>query len=163
LALTNLDWVALRLVLVYGPGVQGNMARLAELARSPYPLPLASLKAKRSLLALDNLVEAVAKVLDAPNELKRPFIVADPDPLTVGEMVMAMRHGLGRRGGLFPVPSPVLKAALQALGHGETYRLFAGSLVADSSALAEINWTPSTSTRAGLAALMQASKKRNVA
>ena len=163
LALTNLDWVALRLVLVYGPGVQGNMARLAELARSPYPLPLASLKAKRSLLALDNLVEAVAKVLDAPNELKRPFIVADPEPLTVGEMVMAMRHGLGRRGGLFPVPSPVLKAALQALGHAETYRLFAGSLVADSSALAEIDWTPSTSTRAGLAALMQASKERNVA
>lgn len=163
LALTNLDWVALRLVLVYGPGVQGNMARLAELARSPYPLPLASLKAKRSLLALDNLVEAVAKVLDAPNELKRPFIVADPDPLTVGEMVMAMRQGLGRRGGLFPVPSPVLKAALKALGHAETYRLFAGSLVADSSALAEIDWTPSTSTRAGLAALMQASKERNVA
>ena len=60
--------------------------------RSPYPLPLASLKAKRSLLALDNLVEAVAKVLDAPNELKRPFIVADPEPLTVGEMIMAMRQ-----------------------------------------------------------------------
>jgi len=163
LAETDLDWVALRLVLVYGPGVQGNMARLAELARSPYPLPLASLKARRSLLALDNLVEAVGKVLDAPNELKRPFIVADPEPLTVGEMIMAMRHGLGRRGGLFPVPSPLLKAALQALGHAETYRLFAGSLVVDSSALAEVDWSPSTSTRAGLAALMQASKQRNVA
>jgi nucleoside-diphosphate-sugar epimerase len=163
LAESNLDWVALRLVLVYGPGVQGNMARLAELARSPYPLPLASLKARRSLLALDNLVEAVAKVLDAPRELKRPFIVADPDPLTVGEMIMAMRHGLGRRGGLFPVPSPVLKAALQALGHAETYRLFAGSLVADSSALGQVDWAPSTSTRAGLAALMQAVRERNVA
>jgi nucleoside-diphosphate-sugar epimerase len=163
LAETNLDWVALRLVLVYGPGVQGNMARLAELARSPYPLPLASLKAKRSLLSLDNLVEAVAKVLDAPAELKRPFIVADPEPLTIGEMVMAMRRGLGRRGGLFPVPSPVLKAALQALGHAETYRLFAGSLVADSSALGQINWTPATSTRAALAALMQGHKNRNVA
>jgi nucleoside-diphosphate-sugar epimerase len=114
LALTNLDWAALRLVLVYGPGVQGNMARLAELARSPYPLPLASLKAKRSLLSLDNLVEAVAKVLDAPTELKRPFIVADREALTIGEMIMAMRRGLGRRGGIFPVPSPVLKAALQA-------------------------------------------------
>ena len=91
---------------------------------------------------LDNLVEAVAKVLDAPNELKRPFIVADPEPLTVGEMIMAMRHALGRRGGLFPVPSPVLKAALQALGHAETYRLFAGSLVADSSALAESRLDP---------------------
>ena len=163
LAETNLDWAALRLVLVYGPGVQGNMARLAELARSPYPLPLAGLKAKRSLLALDNLVEAVAKVLDAPAELKRPFIVADPEPLTVGQMIMAMRNGLGRRGGLFPVPSPVLKAALQALGHAETYRLFAGSLVADSSALAGVDWTPAVSTRAGLAALMQPSKERNVA
>ena len=162
LAATNLDWVALRLVLVYGPGVQGNMARLAELARSPYPLPLASLKAKRSLLSLDNLVEAVAKVLDAPAELKRPFIVADPEALTIGEMIMAMRHGLGRRGGLFPVPSPVLKAALQALGHAETYRLFAGSLVADSSALGQVDWQPATSTRDALAVLMQGPKDRDV-
>ena len=78
-------------------------------------------------------------------------------------MIMAMRHGLGRRGGLFPVPSPVLKAALQALGHAETYRLFAGSLVADSSALAEINWPPATSTTDALAALMQGPKDRNAA
>jgi len=163
LAETKLDWAALRLVLVYGPGVQGNMARLAELARSPYPLPLAGLKAKRSLLALDNLVEAVAKVLDASGELKRPFIVADPEALTVGEMIMAMRHGLGRRAGLFPVPGQVLKAALQALGHAETYRLFAGPLVADISALGEVDWIPATDTRAGLAALMQEPKERNVA
>jgi UDP-glucose 4-epimerase len=163
LAATKLDWVALRLVLVYGPGVQGNMARLAELARSPYPLPLASLRARRSLLALDNLVEAVAKVLDAPQELKRPFIVADPEALTVGEMVMAMRRGLGRRGGLFPVPSQVLKAALQALGHAETYRLFAGPLVADSSALSQVDWSPAIDTRGGLAALMRRPAERNVA
>ena len=163
LAETKLDWVALRLVLVCGHGVQGNMARLAELARSPYPLPLASLKARRSLLSLDNLIDAIAKVLDAPSQLKRPFIVADPEPLTIGEMIASMRHGLGRRGGLFPVPATVLKAALQALGHSETYRLFAGSLVADSSALRQVDWVPSTSTRAALAALMRESKDRNVA
>jgi UDP-glucose 4-epimerase len=139
------------------------MARLTELARSPYPLPLAGLRAKRSLLSLDNLVEAVAKVLDTPSILKRPFIVADPEPLTIGEMIVALRRGLGRRGGLFPVPTPVLKAALQALGHAETYRLFAGSLVADSSALREVNWTPSASTREALAVLMRTTPSRNVA
>jgi len=160
-AATHMETVIVRPPLVYGPGVQGNMARLAELARSPYPLPLASLKAKRSLLSLDNLVEAIAKVLDAPSELKRPFIVADPEALTIGEMIMAMRHGLGRRGGLFPVPNPVLKAALQALGHAETYRLFAGSLVADSSALGQVNWQPAMSTRDALAVLMQGPKDRN--
>ena len=113
--------------------------------------------------ARDNHPRAVAKVLDAPSQLKRPFIVADPEPLTIGEMIASMRHGLGRRGGLFPVPATVLKAALQALGHSETYRLFAGSLVADSSALRQVDWVPSTSTRAALAALMRESKDRNVA
>jgi UDP-glucose 4-epimerase len=155
LAETGLDWVALRLVLVYGRGVQGNMARLTELARSPYPLPLAALKARRSLLSLDNLVEAVAKVLSADKELKRPFIVADPEPLTVGEMVMAMRRGLGRRPALFPVPGPILQAALRAMGQPEAYRLFASPLVADSSALASVDWMPVTTSEAGLAALMR--------
>ena len=56
LAELDLDWVALRLVLVYGAGVKGNMAELLRLARSPYPLPLGALAARRSLLALDNLV-----------------------------------------------------------------------------------------------------------
>ena len=35
-----IDWVALRPVLVYGPGVKGNMAALLRLAQSPWPLPL---------------------------------------------------------------------------------------------------------------------------
>src|SRR5207244_5470031 len=39
LAQLDLDWVALRLTLVYGPGVKGNMEELVRLARSPYPLP----------------------------------------------------------------------------------------------------------------------------
>ncbi len=155
LAETNLDWVALRLVLVYGRGVQGNMARLLDLARSPYPLPLAALKARRSLLSLDNLVEAVAKVLAAPAGLKRPFIVADREKLTVGEMVMAMRRGLGRPAALFPVPGLVLQAALQAMGQADAYRLFSRPLIADSSALASVDWVPVTSSGAGLAALMR--------
>ena len=57
----------------------------------------------------------------------------------------------------------LLKAALQALGHSETYRLFAGSLVADSSALAGLNWRPAMSTRDALAVLMQGPKDWNAA
>ena len=78
LAALDLDWVALRLVLVYGAGVKGNMAELLRFARSPYPLPLGLLRARRSLLSLDNLVAAVDAVLAAPGRLQRPLIVADP-------------------------------------------------------------------------------------
>ena len=155
LADTRLDWVALRLALVYGPGVEGNMARLIKLARSPYPLPIAGLKAEHSLLALDNLVEAVDKVLALQQPLKRPLIVADPKPLTLGAIIAAMRQGLGRRAALFYVPKPLLKSALRAAGHVDGYEPLFGSLVADPSALAKLNWVPRVETRAGLAALVR--------
>src|SRR5271165_5018048 len=109
LAQLDLDWVALRLVLVYGRGMKGNMAEMLRLALSPYPLPLAGLRAKRSLLSLDNLVAALDTVLAAPGPLRRPFVIADREALTVGEMVAAMRRGLGRGPGLFPVPTAVLR------------------------------------------------------
>ncbi len=159
LAEMGLDWAALRLALVYGPGAQGNIARLVKLAQSPYPLPLAGLKARHSLLALDNLVEAVDRVLTAPVPLKRPFIVADPEPLTVGEIVAALRRGLGRRAGLFYVPGPMLKAALRAAGQAHGAEPLFGSLVADASALRGLNWTPSVATQQGLASLAQHSMR----
>src|SRR5216684_3549097 len=87
LAELDLDWVALRLTLVYGPGMKGNMQELVRLARSPYPLPLARLDAKRSLLSLENLVAAIETVLAAPLRLQRAFIVADAEPLTIPDMI----------------------------------------------------------------------------
>jgi UDP-glucose 4-epimerase len=155
LAATALDWVALRLALVYGPGVEGNMAKLIKLARSRYPLPLAGLRAQHSLLGLDNLVEAVDRVLAADAPLKRPLIVADPKPLTVGSMIAAMRRGLGRRPGLFYVPRPLLRSALRAAGHRGTLEPLFGSLVADPSALSRLDWTPPVETTVGLAALLR--------
>jgi len=155
LAETRLDWVALRLALVYGPGVGGNMERLIKLARTPYPLPLAGLKSEHSLLALDNLVEAVDRVLAAPEPLRRPLIVADPKPLTIGAMIAAMRGGLGRRAALFYVPKSLLKAALRSAGRGQAYEPLFGSLVADPSALARLNWEPPVATPQGLAALLR--------
>src|SRR3990170_3799695 len=59
LATLSIDWVALRPVLVYGPGVKGNMAALLRLAQAPVPLPLGGLSARRSLLSVDNLAAAV--------------------------------------------------------------------------------------------------------
>lgn len=154
---TGLDWAALRLALVYGPGVQGNIARLIKLARSPYPLPLAGLKARHSLLALDNLVEAVDRLLTTPAPLKRPFIVADPQPLSVGEIVAALRQGLGRRANLFYVPQAMLKAALHATGQAAGAEPLFGSLVADPSALRKLDWVPCVATQQALAALAQQS------
>jgi nucleoside-diphosphate-sugar epimerase len=160
LAQLGLDWVALRLVLVYGPGVKGNMAQLLRFARSPYPLPLGAITARRSLLALDNLTAAVDTVLKAPTPLRRPLIVADRETLTVAEMIAAMRRGRARRPGLIPVPSRWLEAALRAAGRAEIYDRLAGSLVADPSALMRLGWEPLQSTQEGLSKLAAADDGR---
>ena len=118
LATLGVDWVALRPVLVYGPGVKGNMAALLRLARSPWPLPLGGLAAKRSLLSVDNLASAIDAVLRAPGPLRRPFIVADPEPVTVPEH---RRRAAGRaRPQTGPDPGAVVHAAPRraAGGHG---------------------------------------------
>jgi nucleoside-diphosphate-sugar epimerase len=153
LANLALDWVALRLVLVYGPGVKGNMAELLRFARAPYPLPLGGLDGRRSLLSLDNLVAAIDTVLAAPGPLRRPLIVADREALTIPEMIAAVRRGLGRRPGLIPVPPAALKAALRAAGRMEVYDRLAGSLVADPAALLRLDWKPPVATADALAAL----------
>jgi nucleoside-diphosphate-sugar epimerase len=155
LAALDIDWVALRPVLVYGPGVKGNMAELIRIARSRLPLPFGGLTARRSLLSLDNLVSAVDRALSAPAPLRRPLVVADPEPVTFPEMIAAIRRGLGRRPGLLPVPSAMLAAACRVTGREEAYRRLAGSLVADSTALRQLGWAPSVSTPEGLASLMR--------
>ena len=153
LAELDLDWVALRLVLVYGSGVKGNMAELVRFARAPYPLPLGALRGRRSLLALDNLVAAIDTVLAAPGRLRRPFLVADPAALTIPEMITALRRGLNRSPGLIPVPPSLLEMGLRAAGRTEIYDRLAGSLVADPAALLRLGWTPPVTTAEALAAL----------
>jgi UDP-glucose 4-epimerase len=155
LAQIDVDWVALRLVLAYGPGVKGNMAQLMRLARSPYPLPLGGLKGRRSLLSLDNLVEAILAVLATQEPLRRALIVADPEPLRIPEMIAAMRRGLGRSPWLIPAPAPALRPFLSLAGRPELYEQLTGSLVVDASALRRVGWRPSTDTAAGLVDLMR--------
>jgi nucleoside-diphosphate-sugar epimerase len=138
--------------------VKGNMEELLRVARSPYPLPLGALKAKRSILALENLAAAIDTVLTTPDRLRRPFIVADPEPITIAEMIAIMRSALGRRPALVPVPPRWLELMLRAAGRREIYPRLTGSLVADPSALMRLGWTPPVTTAEGLRAFVRSSR-----
>jgi nucleoside-diphosphate-sugar epimerase len=150
-----MDWVALRPVVVYGAGVKGNVAALLDLARTPWPLPLGGLKAKRSLLGLDNLVDAIEAVIRAPGPLRRALVVADDEPLSVPQMIAALRRGLDRRPGLLPVPARLLELGLRLMGRAELYERLAGSLIADAAELRALGWTPRITSAEGLAALVR--------
>ena len=64
---------------MYGPRPKGNMATLMRLAATGLPLPLGGLKARRSLLGVDNFADAVRHVLVAAEAAGRTFLVADDE------------------------------------------------------------------------------------
>lgn len=156
LADIDIDWIALRPVLVYGTGVKANMAALLRLARLPVPLPLGALRSRRSLLAVENLCEAVRFALTQECPARRSYIVADPEPVSVPQMLAAMRAGLGRKPGLLPVPASLLALAARLAGRPEAYDKLAGGLVARPDALVRAGWRPRVETLAALARLAAA-------
>ena len=152
LAELDLDWAALRPVVVYGAGAKGNVAALLAAARLPVPLPFGALPGRRSLVSAGALADAVALILRAPGALRRPFLVAEPGPPTVPEMIAALRAGLGRRPGLLPLPAAILGLGARLAGRGEAFERLTGSLVARSEGLDALGWRPRTTTAEGLAA-----------
>lgn len=158
LAGLDLDWVALRPVLIYGPGVKANMAALLRLARLPMPLPFGGLEAPRSLLAVENLASAILFALTPACPGRQCYALSDPEPISVSEMLAAMRSGLGRGPALLPVPEALLRRLARLAGREETFLKLAGSLVARPVRLLNAGWRPQVETKAALARLAASSR-----
>jgi nucleoside-diphosphate-sugar epimerase len=152
----GLPHTILRPSLIYGAGVKGNLASLLQIARSPWPLPLGALRNRRSLLARENLVSAIHLALAAPATTSETYVVADPTPVTVAEIVTALRAGLGRRPRLVPVPPVLMAAPLRLTGRAHIWERIGGNCVIDPSKLLAAGWRPTIDTRTGLAAMTQA-------
>lgn len=144
-------FTVLRPVLVYGPGVKGNMASLIKLSDSLTPLPFAMLQSKRSLVSIANLVSAVKHVLETGATEDQTYLVADETALTLGEIVKALRYGLGRPANLFPVPQRALDVALRIARRQELAERLAGNLVVDADRLRATGWRPVETTFEALA------------
>jgi UDP-glucose 4-epimerase len=140
----------LRPVLVYGPGVKGNLASLTRLAALPVPMPFARLTNRRSMLALDNLIAAVRFALDDTRAVNETFIVSDPDPLSVAETISILRAALGRNPALLALPPGLLSILLGLIGQRASFERLSGTLIAEPTKLLGAGWCPPVETKAAL-------------
>jgi nucleoside-diphosphate-sugar epimerase len=140
---------ALRLPLVYGPEMKGNMLRLFSLVDRGIPLPFASVRNRRSMLYVGNLVAAVRSVLERPAGGMRTLFVTDQRDLSLPELLRLIGAALHRPARLLPVPPAMLRLMLPA---SEAERLL-GSLTVDGSALTRATgYRPPCSVEDGLRA-----------
>jgi nucleoside-diphosphate-sugar epimerase len=154
-AASGVPFTILRPALVYGPGVKGNLRALMRLAALPIPLPFGALTARRSLVSRANLASAVGFVLREDACAGETYVVADPDPVTIGEIVTALRRGRGKPPGLVAVPEALLRLALTAVGRGINWGQISGGLIADPAKLIAAGWRPERDTMSALAAIVR--------
>ncbi|PRD50170.1 NAD-dependent epimerase/dehydratase family protein [Phyllobacterium myrsinacearum] len=136
------NFTILRPVLVYGPGVKGNMAALIRLAARKIPLPLQSLTGQRSVLDRSALCRAILHSLHSTNTDGGIYIVADRKPMTAAAIVTAIRQGLGRDAGLVSIPAGLLHLAAILTGQQQRWQTLNGNLVASAALLESTGWEP---------------------
>ena len=142
----DLEVVVLRPPLVYGPGVKANFLALMRAVDRGWPLPLASIANRRSLVYVGNLVDAIFSCLEAPLAAGKVYPVTDGMGVSTPELIRALARALGRPARLLPFPPGLLDllAPLQSLVR---------SLEVDDGAIRrELGWRPPFSFEQGLRA-----------
>lgn len=138
-----LEVVIVRPPLVYGPGVKANFLKLLRLVRKSYPLPFASLRNRRSMVALDNLVDLLILCSTHPDAPGQVFLVSDGQDLTMGELVGHIAAAMGRRTILLPVPAALMHALAAAVGKTAVADRLLGALQVDiRQTKAALEWQP---------------------
>ena len=150
-----------RPVVIYGPDPKGNMLSLMRLAQSHLPLPFASFKSRRSVLGIDNLISAVLFALDNAATINETYLLADPKPMTVGEILKTLRKSAGQSINSINVPPSIMRLLFKVSGRRDLWERFNQDLVVDTSKLETLGWRAVKNTAEGLAAMIRAGREKN--
>lgn len=143
---TGMEVVIIRPPLVYGPGVKANFRSMMQWLHKGVPLPLGAIHNRRSLVALDNLMDLIVTCIDHPAAANKTFLVSDGEDLSTTELLRRMGLALGRPARLMPIPAFLLGAGAVLLGRRDMAQRLCGSLLVDiSKARTLLGWTPPVS------------------
>jgi UDP-glucose 4-epimerase len=143
---TKMEYVIIRPPLIYGLGVKANFLSLLKLVHSHIPLPLASLENKRSLLALDNLVDFIGMVLVNDKAANEVFLISDGVDVSTPQLITKIANAFHQSPRLFSFPGPILKGLATIAGKQAAFERLQSSLQLDiSKAVKQLGWQPSIS------------------
>ena len=153
-----LEVVILRPSLIYGPGVRANFLSMVRWLASGVPLPLGALREnRRSLVALDNLVDLIQMSLDHPEAANQVFLAADGEDLSTTDLLRRTARAMGVRPRLVAVPPRLLAFGAHLLGKDALMQRLAGILQVDGTRARRIlGWRPPIGVDEGLRRTVQA-------
>ncbi|MGQ0537432.1 MAG: UDP-glucose 4-epimerase family protein [Gemmatimonadaceae bacterium] len=148
---TGMAAVIIRSPLVYGPGVQANLRALMRAIALGIPLPLGAVDNRRSLVALDNLVDLIVTCMEHPAAANETFFVSDGEDLSTPQLIRRLARAMGRPARLIPVPPAALTIGATLLGKSAVAQRLLGSLQVDISKTRQLlGWSPPVNVDEGL-------------
>lgn len=143
---TDMEAVIIRSPLVYGPGVKANFSSMVKWVRKGIPLPLGAIHNKRSLVALDNLVDFIALCADrekSPKAANEIFLISDNQDVSTTELLRKVARAFGKKQWLIPVQTSWMELAAKLVGKEDVaMRLFSSLQVDNSKARGVLGWKP---------------------
>lgn len=147
----NLEVVVVRLPLVYGYGVKGNLKRLIKLIKFGVPLPFSLIKNRRSLIGIDNLVDVLVKCIKHPNAKGKTFLVSDGEDISTPNLLRYIASAMGSSAYIFPFPVSIIKFFCYISGKSKELHRLTESLQIDINYTKKtLNWSPPMSIQEGM-------------
>jgi nucleoside-diphosphate-sugar epimerase len=149
---SGMELVVIRPPLVYGPGVKANFESMMKWLAKGIPLPLGATRGnRRSLVALDNLIDLIITCLSHPNAANQIFLVSDGEDISTTLLLSRMGKVLGRPARLFYMPLALLKVGALLMRKKTIYQRLTGSLQLDITKTQKLlDWTPPVTLDEGL-------------
>jgi nucleoside-diphosphate-sugar epimerase len=148
---TGMAVVILRPPLVYGPGVKANFLKLLQTVDRRMPLPFAGVQNQRSLIYVDNLVDAIVSCVLHPNAPGQTFLVSDGKDVSTPELIRMIAAALQKQPRLFRFPPLALYIAGRLTGKGPAVDRLIGSLSVNTGKIKnELGWTAPFTLEEGL-------------
>lgn len=143
---TGLEVVIVRPPLVYGPGVRANFRRLMQLVKTGVPLPLGAIHNRRSMVAVDNLVDLLILCAWHPAAAGQIFMVSDDHDVGISELLRMLAAAMGKRSFLLPLPAGLIASAAAVFGKSAVASRLLGSLQVDiNHTKSTLQWQPPVS------------------
>jgi nucleoside-diphosphate-sugar epimerase len=148
----GLELVILRLPLVYGHGMRGNLAALARLVHRGVWLPLGGVRDnRRSFIGTENLSSAVRAAMTAPAAPAGRFLVSDGADLSTRDLLTHLAVAAGRSARAFNIPEPWLRRVMLSVGQVDRWSRLFGNLQVDiRETMDRLEWKPPIAVAEGM-------------
>jgi nucleoside-diphosphate-sugar epimerase len=149
---TGMEVAIVRPPLVYGRGVGANFRAMMGAVARRLPLPLGGIEDnRRSMVALDNLIDLLVTCIAHRDAANRTFLVSDDEDLSTSQLLRRLGQAMGRPTRLVPVPVSWLEFGAAMLGRRNVAQRLCGSLQVDiSDTRQRLGWVPPLSVDEGL-------------